>query len=102
MCHNQQQLQRYAFQFALRLYLTLKSVCQNILFTLVQSGLHLYTLHLVAVCKLFSDATHVCVTAVTQLTQVSLAINVGGSTVCIHACVCALQEQKNNVRILTA
>lgn len=50
-------------------------------------------LHLMAVCKLLSDTAHICVTAVTQLAQVSLAINVGGSTICIHACVCALQQQ---------
>ena len=66
--------------------------------TLIHSGSHAghmyYTpLHLMAVCKLVSDTTHICITAVTQLTQVCLSINVGGSTVCIHACVCALQEQ---------
>lgn len=48
--------------------------------------------HSVTVCKLLGDTTHIGITAVTQFTQISLAINIGGSTVCVDACVCALQQ----------
>lgn len=53
---------------------------------------------LMTVCKLLSDATHICTTAVAQLTQISLAVHIGGSTVCIYACVCALQQQNGCVK----
>ena len=51
-------------------------------------------LYLMAVCKLLSDTTHICITAVAQLAQICLAIHIGRATIGIHACVCALQQHK--------